>query len=479
MPCSVTRGLGLRAISDLDGLVFYIQARTRAKPPAEWAALKTGLQAVLTREGIHSGGDYDPVSELTLVRVDREGRIAGHLFLKDGRRMPKAQDEPISTLVLFRTDWRGRLVEMENNTHCCKPGPVLSGYDKSRGLSKCEARLRLAYLLGALREADLLEALAFDTPDDEVRMAHLCNLRQRMRNFLATRPAFSSAAEGFVRRLHDVLVAEDPAAAFNQFAGEQAPAVLRRILCELLQLRIVKVDATGTGILPLWHQKQTLLVDDERKGIFLHLPAAVVPGGSRGVLARAEALAWRLDRKHLTGAPQARGILAQPELEVDPFLRDAAVKYLGARMCAPDLPLLIGVLGDQYDVAAGSAITLLAGADAPELRQHLCRAIDQQRDREVFCTNAISVLGKRHYPDARECATVATYLEGVISEARNRANGGLRICYSGILALKRLSQQEPAARDSILEYVVTLAAEPRTPKILSGLIRHLFPAETA
>lgn len=479
MPCSVTRGLGLRSISDLDGLTFYIQDRQGVVPAAEWAALKTGLQAVLSREGIHPGDEYDPVSVLSLVRVDGRRRISGHLFLKDGCRMPKAQAERISKLVLFKTDWRGRLVEVAHNTSCRKPGPVLSVYYKYRGLSKCEARLRLAYLLSALSEADLLEAMAFDTPDDEVRMAHLCNLRQRILDFLATRPALSPVAADFVRRLHNILMVEDSAAAFNQFAGELTPDVLRRILCELLRLRIVKVDATGTGILPLWHQKQTLLVDDERNGIPLHLPATVVPGGSRGVLARAEALAWRLDRRRLTGAPQARRLLAQPELEVDPFLRDAAVKYLGARMCAPDLPLLIGVLGDQYDVAAGSAITLLARTEVPELRQQLCRAIDQQRDREVFCANAISVLGKRHYPDAREGVTVATYLEGVISEARNRANGGLRISYSGILALKHLSQQKPAARDSILPYVAALAAEPRTPKILSGLIRYLFPPETA
>ena len=177
--------------------------------------------------------------------------------------------------------------------------------------------------------------------------------------------------------------------------------------------------------------------------------------------------------------PVARAAVTASELDTDPFLRDCAVKWLGTRPGTPDDALLIGVLGDQYDVAVGSAITLLAGMEAPELRLKLCRAIDKQRDQEVFCTNAISVLGKRRYADAGELAAVAAYLEGVISEARNSAGRGLRICYSGILALQRLSQQDARVRDAIRKYVEALAVESKTPKIISGLIRNLFPAETA
>ena len=477
MPCSVTRGLGLRSVSDLDGLVFYIQDRAGGIPQQDWAGLKTDLQATLAAAGIHFGGDYDPVSEVILVRVDKRQRIAGHLFLKDGRRMPSPQEEHISTRVLFRTDWRGRLVEERTNTRCNRPGPVLSVYHKNRGLSKCEARLRLAYLLGALAEADLREALTFDTPADEARLVHLHRLRQRTLAFLAARPTLSPAAAILVRQLHDAMVTEtEPPLAFG---GTQDPRTMWHALCELLRHRLIKVDAIGRGILPLWHQKQTLLVDDEQNLIPLPQPDRNAVGGRNGMLAQVEASAWRLDKTRITSLAQARATVTEAESDMDPFLRDQAVKLLGAQMEVRDLPLLIGVLGDQYDVAAGSAISLLARAEIPDLHEQLCRAIDGDQQNEAFCANAISVLGKRSYPDAPKQAAVVAFLERVVSGALRRTNAELRICYSGILALKRLSQQAPPAQASIQNYVAEIAAAGQTPKIIAGLIRDLFSPDPA
>ena len=475
MPCSVTRGLGLRAISDLDGLTLYVENRRGTIPPQDWTALKTDLQTALSAAGIHFGGDYDPVSDITLVPVDGRQRIAGHLFFKDGRRMPKPEEEHISRLVLFRTDWRGRLVEEQQNTCCTRPGPVLSTYDKNRGLSKCEARLRLAYLVGALREADLRETLTFDSPQDEARLVHMRRLRQRMLDFLAARPVLSPVAANLVRQLQAAMAGGAPETALTGSLPGQDPRVLPRALCELLRLHLIKVDATGTGILPLWHQKLTLLVDDEQNCISLSDGAAA--RGRRGMLARAEAGAWRLDKIRMKSLPQARAAAAESEHAVDPFLRDCAVKYIGARMESRDVPLLIGVLGDQYEVAPGSAITLLARADIPDLRERLCRAMDEGRKNEAFCANAISVLGKRAYSDARERAETTAFLRQVVSSALNRANVELRICYSGILALKRVSQQDPQSQASVRKYVNGIAAGNKTPKIIAGLIRNLFSAE--
>lgn len=477
MPCSVTRGLGLRAISDLDGLTLYVENRRGTVPPEDWTTLKTDLQTALSAAGIHFGGDYDPVSDITLVPVDDRQRIAGHLFFKDGRRMPKPEEEHISRLVLFRTDWRGRLVEEQQNTCCTRPGPVLSTYEKKRGLSKCEARLRLAYLVGALREADLRETLTFDSPQDEARLVHMRRLRQRMFDFLAARPVLSPAAVNLVRQLQPAMAGGAPETALTGSLRGQDPKVLPRALCELLRLRLIKVDATGTGILPLWHQKLTLLVDDEQNRIVLPLPDGKAATGRRSMLARAEAGAWRLDKIRMKSLPQARAATAESEHAVDPFLRDCAVKYIGARMESRDVPLLIGVLGDEYEVAPGSAITLLARADIPDLRERLCRAMDEWRKNEAFCAIAISVLGKRAYSDARERAATAAFLRQVVSSALNRANVELRVCYSGILALKRVSQQDPQTQASVRKYVNEIAAGNKTPKIIVGLIRNLFSAE--
>ena len=478
MPCSVTRGLGLRDISDLDGLTFYVENRRGIVPPPDWTALKTELQNALSAAGIHFGGNYDPVSDLTLVQVDGRQRIAGHLFRKDETRMPAPEEEHISTLVLFKTDNRGQLVEMAENTSCARRRGLLSTFGKLRGLSKCEARLRLAYLLGALPEADLREALTFETPEDEARLPHLRLLRQRMFDFLASRPVLSPAAASFLRQLHAAMAGGAPDTVWTGFLSGQDPKVLRRALCELLRHRLLKVDATGSGILPLWHQKLTLLVDDDQNRIALPLPDGKAAAGGRGMLARAEAGAWRLDHVRMADASQARRIVAQPEPEVDPFLRDCAVKYLGVRMDVRDVPRLIGVLGDQYDVAAGSAITLLARADAPDLPGQLCRTIDEQWQNEAFCTNAISVLGKTAYPDARKRAAVVAFLQKIISGGWSIPNAGLRIRYSGVLALQRLSRQDCQAQTAIRNYVDALAAERKTPKIIAGLIRNLFSAET-
>ena len=474
MSCSVTRGLGIRSISDLDGLLFYVENHRDIIHPDAWTALKSDLQSILVKAGIHLGGDHDPVSELNLVRVDGRNRIEGHVFLQKGSRMPKPEEEHISTLVLFRTDRKGRIVELKGNTSCLKPGPVLSNYYKNRGLSKCEARLRLAYLLGALDEPDLMEALTFDTPEDEARLTHLRMLRLRMLGFLAGKPALSPAAAVLVQGIQHAVIAEDPATAWSLFMKDQDPKTLCRALCELLRHRVIKVEATGRGILPLWHQKMTLLVDDEQNCILLHLPDGKTTKSRRGLLARAEALAWRLNKIRISNLPQAQWAVRESELNVDPFLRDCALKYLGSRPDAQNVTLLIGALGDQYDVTAGTTITLLVQAEIPELRNRLCRAIENQRRNDVFCANAISVLGKRVYPDIQELATVVAYLQNAISGVCNGMEAGLRTCYSGILALKRLSRQDSRVEAEIRWEIDKIAAAPRTPKIITGLIRDLF-----
>lgn len=460
-------------------MIFYVENRRGTIPPRDWAELETNLETALSAVGINFASDYDPVSDLTLVRVDRRRRITGHPFFKDGRRMPEPEEEHISKLVLFRTDWRGRLVEERRNTGRTRPGPVLSVYHKNRGLSKCEARLRMAYLLGALREDDLREALTFDTPEDEARLTHSRALRRRMLDFLASRPVLSPGAANLVRQLHDAMTGGMPETALIESFSRQDPKVLRRTLCELLRHRLLKVDATGNGILPLWNQKLTLLADDERNRILLALPDGKSAAGRRGMLVRTEAIAWRLDKIRMTSRQQARTTVAEAEQNTDPFVRDCAVKYLGAPMDVRDVPRLIGVLGDQYDVAAGSAITLLARADFPDLSGQLCLAIDGQKQNEAFCANAISVLGKRTYPDARTRTAVVDFLRKIVSDGWSNPKAGLRTRYSGVLALKRLSLQDFQVQDSIRKYVDALAADRKTPKIISGLIRNLFPAETS
>ena len=84
-----------------------------------------------------------------------------------------------------------------------------------RGLGKFEAKLRLAYLLGALDEPALREALTFDTPADESCLTHLCRLRERMHGFLAARPVLSPAAANLIRGLQVALAADDPVAGLS------------------------------------------------------------------------------------------------------------------------------------------------------------------------------------------------------------------------------------------------------------------------
>ena len=471
MPCSVTRGLGMRSESDIDGLTFYVEDRRGAIPPEQWAALKSDLERALSEAGIHFGGDYDPVGELALVRVDGRGRIFGHLFVQDGQPLPKPEEERISTLVLFRTDRKGRLQELENNTRCNHPGPLLSVYHKYRGLSKCEARLKLAYLLGTLDESALREAMTFDHAADKARLPHLGRLQERMLRFVATRPALSPAAGNLMRALHAASTADNAAAGKHLSDHGQDPAVLRRALGELLRHRLVKIDAGGGGIVPLWHRKVTLMVDDDRD--LVALPT------SADLLAQAESDAEKLEEIRIADVAAARRILAADELEADPFLRDRAVKMLGAAgLSPPDFPLLVGVLGDQHDVAAGSAITLLSRADFPELRPMLCRAIEEQACNEALCANAITVLGKRTYPDAHELAAVVEFLQRIVSGGGNGARANLRTCYSGIVTLRRLGSQDPGLQAAIRKFVDELAAARQTPKIISGLIRNLFSLET-
>ena len=479
MPCSVTRGLGMRSESDIDGLTFYVEDRQGAIPREQWAALKSDLERALSEAGIHFGGDYDPVGELALVRVDGRGRIQGHLFVQDGQPLPKPEEERISTLVLFRTDRKGRLQELENNTRCNHPGPLLSVYHKYRGLGKCEARLKLAYLLGTLDESALREAMTFDHAADKARLPHLGRLQERMLRFLAARPALSPAAGDLIRALHAASTAENAAAGKRLSDHGQDPENLRRALGELLRHRLVKIDAGGGGIVPLWHRKVTLMVDDDQDLVALPASARFLAGDGPGPLAQAESDVEKLEEIRIADVAGARRILAANELETDPFLRDRAVKLLAAAgLSPPDFPLLVGVLGDQYEVAAGSAITLLTRTDFPELRPVLCRAIEEQARNEALCANTITVLGKRKYPNAHELAAVVEFLQRVVAGEGNGARSNLRACYSGIVALRRLGSQDPGKQAAIRTFAVELAAAPKTPKIISGLIRNLFSPET-
>ena len=107
----------------------------------------------------------------------------------------------------------------------------------------------------------------------------------------------------------------------------------------------------------------------------------------------------------------------------------------------------------------------------------LCRAIEEGARNEALCANAITALGKRTYSDVQELAAVVEFLQRVVSGGGNGARSNLRAGYSGIVALQRLGSQDPGQQAAIRTFAFELAAAPKTPKIISGLIRNLFPPE--